>query len=67
MAGTRKLTRRQDGAADNTPRGRLEAFMRKHAQMDADIDHHLILINEAIGRFEQPLIVLDSLSDSHEF
>jgi hypothetical protein len=56
MASTRKLTRRQDGAADDTPRERLVAFMGEHAQSNADIDHHLTLIDEAVGRFERPLL-----------
>jgi hypothetical protein len=63
MAGTRKLTRRQDSAADDSPRKRLEAFMHEHAHSGANVDHHLTLIDEAIGRFERPLLEKKDIAD----
>lgn len=63
MTGTRKLARRQKDAADDTPRERLTAFMREHAHSGANVDHHLTLIDEAIGRFKRPLLEKKDIAD----
>ncbi len=42
--------------ADESPRDMLITFMREHARDGIDIEHHLILITEALKRFDLPYL-----------